>query len=132
MATLTVTSLFAGILALIYVVLSVRIIQLRWRHRVGIGTNKVEELQRAVPAHGNFIEYVPLMLLMLALIEFSGVGSAWIYGLGGALTIARIAHAAGLSSNAGVSWPRTVGVLGTFSVLLLQAGILIGIFVGQL
>ena len=89
---------------MIYVELSVRFIQLRWRHRVGIGTNKVEELQRAVRAHGNFIEYVPLMLLMLALIEFSGVGSAWIYSLGGALTIARIAHAAGLSSNAGVSW----------------------------
>ncbi|MEC7644180.1 MAPEG family protein [Idiomarina sp.] len=132
MATLTITSLFAGILALIYVVLSVRIIQLRWRHRVGIGTNKVEELQRAVRAHGNFIEYVPLMLLMLALIEFNGVGSTWIYALGSALTIARIAHAVGLSSNAGVSWPRSVGVLGTFSVLLLQAGILIGIFVGQL
>ncbi|PYE32040.1 hypothetical protein DFP83_10749 [Idiomarina fontislapidosi] len=131
MASLTITSLYAGILALIYIVLSVRIIQLRWRHRVGIGTNKVEELQRAVRAHGNFIEYVPLMLLMFALIEFNGVGSTWVYALGGVLTVARIAHALGLSSSAGVSLPRTIGVAGTFGVLLLQAGILIGIFVGQ-
>lgn len=127
--TLTYTGLYAALLTLLYIVLAVRIIRLRWKYRVGIGTGEADELKAAVRVHGNFIEYVPLALILLAIIEFSGVALVWIHVIGIALLIARIAHAVGLTLTVGVSLPRSIGVLGTFSVLLLEAGILVGGFI---
>lgn len=125
-----ITMLFAGLLTLLYFVLSVNIIRLRWRDRVGIGTGESKDLEVAVRIHGNFAEYVPLSLILLLLMEWHGAASGLLYALGGILFVARICHALGLTMSIGPSWARTVGVLGTFSVLLMQAGYLIGAFIG--
>ncbi|RUO35350.1 MAPEG family protein [Aliidiomarina sanyensis] len=128
---LPVTSLFAALLTLLLLVLSVRIIRLRWRHRVGIGTGKSEELEVAVRIHGNFIEYVPLALVLLALIEFTGAHPMLMYGLGGLLFVARINHAIGLTRSVGPTIYRTIGVLGTFTMLLISAAYLLGYVLGS-
>lgn len=127
---LPISMLYAGLLTLLYFALSVNIIRLRWRDRVGLGTGDSQDLKVAVRIHGNFAEYVPLSLLLLVLMELQGTSVGLLYGLGAALFVARICHALGLTMSVGPSWARTVGVLGTFSVLLLQAGYLIGAFVG--
>ena len=127
---LQISLLYAGILALLYFVLSVLVIRLRWRDRVGIGTADSQDLQVATRVHANFAEYVPLLLLMLVLMELSGASAMLLHGLGSLLFIARVGHAIGLNKSVGPSWPRTVGVLGTFSVLLVQAGYLIGYVIG--
>lgn len=127
---LPITMLFAGLLTLLYFVLSVNIIRLRWRDRVGIGTGDSQDLKVAVRIHGNFAEYVPLSLVLFVLMEWHGAASTLLYVLGGVLFVARICHALGLTMSVGPSWARTVGVLGTFSVLLMQAGYLIGAFIG--
>src|SRR5690606_24988396 len=108
---------------------SIRIIRLRWRDRVGLGTGDSQDLKVAVRIHGNFIEYVPLALLMLVLMEMIGASATWLHGLGALLLIARVCHAIGLTKSVGVSWPRTVGVLGTFSMLIFSAGYLLGNFI---
>ena len=130
--SLTYTGLYAALLTLLYIILAVRIIRLRWKYRVGIGSGEAEELKVAVRVHGNFIEYVPLALILLGIIEFSGVAVVWVHVIGIALLIARIAHAIGLTLSVGVSLPRSIGVLGTFAVLLLAAGILLGRFIATL
>lgn len=129
---LTYTGLYAALLTLLYIILAIRIIRLRWKYRVGIGSGEAEELKAAVRVHGNFIEYVPLALILLGLIEFSGVALIWVHVIGLGLLIARIAHAIGLTRSVGVSLPRTIGVLGTFAILLLAAGILIGRYIGTI
>lgn len=118
---LPITSLFAGLLTLLLLVLSFRIIRLRWRDKVGIGTGESLDLKVAVRIHGNFIEYVPLALILLALLEWQGVSAQWLYALGGLLFVARVNHAIGLTKTAGVSIYRTIGVLGTFLMLLIAA-----------
>lgn len=126
------TMLYAGLLTLLYFVLSVRIIRLRWRDKVGLGTGESADLKAAVRIHGNFSEYVPLCLLLLFFIEASG-GPLWlVHALGAALFIARISHAIGLTKSAGTSPPRAIGVLLTFVVLLTQAGYMVGFSVGRL
>ncbi|MCK7460454.1 MAPEG family protein [Idiomarina aminovorans] len=127
---LTITGLYAGVLTLIYLVLAVQIIRLRWKHRVGIGTGEAEELNIAVRIHGNFIEYVPLALILFATMEVQNASVGLLHGVGIALIIARLCHAVGLTRSAGVSLPRTIGVLTTFAVLLLSAGFGIGQFIG--
>ncbi|CUS48571.1 MAG: putative relative of glutathione S-transferase, MAPEG superfamily [Idiomarinaceae bacterium HL-53] len=128
---LPITSLFAALLTLLLIVLSVRIIRQRWINRVGIGTGESKALEIAVRIHGNFVEYVPMSLILLALMELGGASPQLLYALGGLLFVARVCHAIGLTKSVGTSVYRTIGVMGTFAVLLLQSGYLIGYILGQ-
>lgn len=120
----SVVLLYAGLHALLLIVLSWNVVRLRQRHEVGIGTGSVQALERAVRVQGNFCEYVPLALLLLALIEFGSNVPVWIlHALGLALLAGRVAHAAGLTRSAGASRARVVGTLLTWIVLVLGAGV---------
>lgn len=91
----TNTALYASLLAILYVVLSYRVAQRRMRFQVGLGTGQNTELERAVRIHGNFAEYVPLALLLLAFFEAGG-GAVWaVHAAGAGLLIARVLHAMG-------------------------------------
>ena len=48
---------------------------------------------------GNFIEYVPMALILLGLIEWMGSKPWIVYALGIALVLARVIHAWGLYSS---------------------------------
>jgi uncharacterized membrane protein YecN with MAPEG domain len=51
---------------------------------------------RTIRAHGNAVEWVPLGLLLLLVIELSGAGTRFTLHLaGGTLLLGRILHAAG-------------------------------------
>ena len=127
---LPITSLFAGLLALLLLVLTFRIIALRWQEKVGIGVGESKPLEVAVRVHGNFTEFVPLGLILLALMELAGASAVFLYACGGVLFVARISHAFGLTRSIGTSSFRAFGVLGTVAVLLFQAAYLIGFFIG--
>ncbi|WP_113906486.1 MAPEG family protein [Aliidiomarina celeris] len=127
---LPVTSLYAALLTLLLLVLSIRIIRIRWQERVGLGIGESKALEVAVRVHGNFVEYVPLALILLALMELANAGAGLLYGLGGLLFVARVCHAIGLTRSIGTSLYRTIGVLGTFAVLIVQAAYLLGFVLG--
>ncbi len=115
-----ITGLYAGILAIISILLSARVVQLRVKTGVGIGAKGQPELNRALRAHGNFSEYVPLAVILLALLETmtDADQSMRIHGLGATLVAARILHAFGLSRRVGMSLPRGTGYLFTLLVTL--------------
>ena len=120
-----ITGLYAALSALILVGLSLRVVGLRRRHRVGIGDGGHNDLAQSVRAQGNFIEYVPLALILLMALEASG-GSAWlIHLLGIALVVGRLAHAAGLTRSRGTSFGRAFGASLTFLILLVGAVLLL-------
>lgn len=115
--SLTITPIYLGLSALLLVLLSFRVIQLRRRFQVGIGDGGHRELSRAIRAHANCAEYLPLLILVIAGVELSGA-PGWVVHLFGAATlIARGSHAVGISASAGSSLPRMIGMLLTFSVL---------------
>ena len=116
-----ITLLVASLHALLYVALSLRVVLLRKGRGVGIGTGGDAELARAVRVHGNFAEYVPLALLLLALLELAGTpsGLLWAFGLG--LLLARVLHALGLARASGYSVGRFGGTLLTFLLLAAMA-----------
>ena len=64
-------------------------------------------------AHGNFIESVPIALILLFLFEHSGADHIYIHTFGILLVMSRIAHAYGLSKTAGRSIGRFYGAIGT-------------------
>lgn len=110
---------YAGALALLLVALSLRVVRLRWKHRVGIGTGNVAELECAIRAQANFAEYVPLALIVIALLEASGLTAWAVHAFGLALLVGRLLHALGLSGSSGPSRARQVGTLLTWLVLLI-------------
>ena len=116
-----VTPLYAALLAVWFIVLSLRVIRLRGSARVSLGDGGDAMLQRAIRAHANFAEYVPLALLMLLVLELSRFSIYWIHALGIVLVIARLLHGYALAFTAQFRFGRTVGFALTFAVLLIEA-----------
>ena len=79
-------------------------------------------LQRKVRAFGNFVEYVPLALLLILMLESNGAPVYLLWFLGVALTLARFAHAWGVIRTYGPSPWRATGFFLTWIVYLLGAG----------
>lgn len=113
-----VTLLVAGLHGLLLLMLAWRIVAVRRGRRIGLGDGGDAVLLRRIRVHANFIEYVPVALLLLALLELGGVGRLWVALLGGVLFVARVLHAIGLSRSAGVSFGRFWGTLLTWCVIL--------------
>lgn len=127
--SLTVTALYASLLALIFLYLSFRVIGLRRSLKVGLGDGGEDLLVKATRIHANFSEYIPLALILLACYEVSSAGSLWVHVFGATLVVGRILHAIGLTKSVGISSPRIVGMSLTFLVLFILAILNIGAFV---
>lgn len=115
-----ITALYASLLTLMYLGLAVRVSRLRRAHRIGVGNGEFPELALAVRVHGNFIEHVPLAVLLLLILELNGTAAAWLHAFGVLLLVGRMLHAVGLGKSAGVSFGRFTGTVLTW--LLLAAG----------
>lgn len=115
-----VSSLYISLSVLLLVVLSLRVIQLRYRYRVEIGDGGHSELARAIRVQANFVEYVPLALLVILLADLVGHAKWTVHVLGIALLVGRVAHALGFASAEGPNFGRTLGM--TLTVLVLIAG----------
>ncbi len=113
-----VTILYAGILGLIYIALSVYTIAGRFKYNQNIGDGGHESMAKRVRVHGNFIEYVPLALILMMLAEFEGASEDMLHGLGGALVFARLIHPIGLMRKKGPSLCRSGGMIITFGVII--------------
>jgi hypothetical protein len=116
-----ITALYAGLATLLLLALSVYVIRLRWRYLVGLGDGGQPVLARAIRVHGNFIEYTPIGLILLFLIERAAFAGWIVHALGLALVIGRVAHAWGLARDDGPSIGRALGVTLTFGMLLIGA-----------
>jgi uncharacterized protein len=116
-----ITLLFASLHVILMLLLAARVVAHRRRHKIGIGDGGDHRLLRKVRAHGNFIEYVPMALLMLGLLELSGLPAPWLWAFGSSLLIARLLHAFGLSRKSGYSPGRMFGTLLTWIVLVAMA-----------
>ena len=107
--------------ALLFVLLSLRVIQLRLSRKVGIGDGGDRDLKRAIRVHGNWVEWVPLSLLLLLVADLRGTPETWIAGLGGTLLVARLGHVLGLTRSVGLSLGRSGGIVLNVSVILAAA-----------
>jgi len=127
------TTLYAGLLALMFIWLSVQVIKGRRGAGVAIGDQNILDLQRRVRAQGNFAEYAPFFVVMAALAESNGLPPYAIHGLGVAFIAGRAMHAFSLLSAesytngklAGNPVWRIRGMICTFSVIGILAGALL-------
>ena len=123
---LPVTALYAALLALLFLVLSLLVIRQRYRSRIALGGGE-RLLERAIRAQGNCAEYLPPVLLLLGLLEGLGAASAVLHGLGACFLAGRILHAVGISREPEVLYWRSTGMALTFGVLGIAAALLLGL-----
>ena len=116
-----ITPLFAALFGLMYVVLSVRVVKIRFAERISLGSADHKELERAVRTHGNFIEYVPLSLLLFWFLESVTFNSELVFYLASVLLVSRIAHVLGMNNPKKWLILRQFGVIGTFATLLVSS-----------
>ena len=55
-----------------------------------------EQLRSAIRAHANFAEYVPITVLMIAMLEMAGMPAGQVHWLMGVLLLSRLIHPLGL------------------------------------
>lgn len=119
------TQVYAALLAIFFVALSVRVIMLRRKLHVSLGAGGNTTLERAIRVHGNFAEYVPLALLLIFIVENNAAPAWLLHGLGLCLITGRTSHALGVSQDKEDTRFRIVGMALTFTTLLISAAYLL-------
>ena len=119
------TLLYAGLSGFWALVLTLRVGLARQREGVLIGYGESEEVLRVVRAHGNNMEYVPLLLLLLALAELSGAPIVLVHAVGVGIVFGRVAHGMGLWRSTGRTLGRLSGALTTLACLITMSGYLL-------
>ena len=115
-----ITALYAGVLAILIVVLASRVVRVRQTTAIGLGDGSNEVLLRRIRIHGNAVENIPIGLLVMLTLEINGASAILLHGLGLSLTLGRLAHAQGLSGSPGASAGRVAGT--TLSWLSIVVG----------
>jgi uncharacterized protein len=126
-----ITAFYAGLLALIAIVLGALIGPLRLRTGISILHGDNMELATRIRRHGNFTESVPFALILLAFLELNGCSPGLLHGLGIALVVSRIAHPIGLKPDNVRNPLRGIGAGGTTLVTLIAGVMLIWGFVSR-
>ena len=126
---MAVTTLYAYILAIIYIALAFAVIRNRYRLKVSLGDGGYSELNRVIRGHGNFSEYVPMGLLLMAIAEVGKADATFIHVIGATLLCGRLLHGYALTLTDGNMLARRTGMILTFASIAIGAGtcLLIGL-----
>ena len=123
---LTVTPLYAALVALLFLALSARVILYRRANMISLGDTGDKALLKRMRAQANCGEYAPIALLLLLLTEMNGAPAVALHLLGAALVLGRVFHAVGFSSTPQKMILRQLGMVLTLAMILLTALGLIG------
>ena len=120
-----ITGLYVGVLGILFIALCYGVILKRLKFKIGLGHGDNHELHKAIRVQGNFVEYVPISLLIIALCDFSNIPAMIVHALGITLVLGRLLHAYGLNKTSQASKARVIGTLMTHAVIVIGSLILI-------
>lgn len=128
---LNITFLYAGILGIILVLLSLKVISIRLKEQVTLLDGNKKDLQYAIRAQGNFTEYTPMFLILFTLLSLASYPKFLLHILGIAFISGRLLHAYSLlhyEHKTGEVNLRVAGTITTFLVLIIQSIVCIRLF----
>ena len=97
----SITAGYLAALALLYAALAIYVVRLRGKNRAGFGDAGNPQLRSAIRAHAHFAEYVPIIALMVAMLEMSGLPIYRVHFLMAALLVSRLLHPLGMHAEPG-------------------------------
>ncbi len=116
-----ITAFYAALMAALFIYLSVRVIGWRRDRRVEFGHGEDFELLRRMRVHANFAEYVPFVLVLMALAESMQPPDLLLHAAGVVLVVGRVIHAYGVSQSPPIMRYRVYGMWLTFASMTLAA-----------
>ena len=112
---------YAGALGLFAIILALLTVRQRFKTEISLGTGDSEELLAAQRAHGNFIEYALIFLVLSFALEIIGeVPDLAIIIFGDIFLLARISHAYTLLGGGSIIF-RQMGIMFSWLVILTQS-----------
>ena len=123
---LAITPLYAALVTLLFLALSARVVRYRRANLISLGDKGDKEMLKRIRAQANCAEYAPIGILLLLLCELQGAPAFALHLLGLALLGGRVLHAVGFSATPQKMPLRFVGMVLTFTMLVLSALGLLG------
>ena len=128
---LPISALYAAGLALVGLGLMQHVGRHRLRVGVSLGDGGDPGLLAAMRCQANYIEQVPMALILIVLVEANGAAAWWVHMLGAILLVSRIIHPFGLDAEDMSKKARLIGAVGSLAVTVLAAGTLVwGVIAG--
>ena len=112
--------LYIGLNLILTLVLAILVVRQRAKHEISLGTGGNEDLERAMRAHGNNVEYVAIALPGLIALALLGASTMLIHVAGLLVTLGRVGHAIGITNE--VTIFRQIGTLATWTGVLALGG----------
>ena len=116
-----ITGFYAGLLAIVFLVLSARVIAYRIHAKISLGEGEDKNMRRRIRAQANFVEYAPFGVLLLLLMELQNASPLLLHLCGVMLLAGRILHGIALSGTSQWMLGRRVGMILTLTTLALAA-----------
>lgn len=115
---LAITPIYAALIAILYVALSVKVILQRRSDRISVGDGGSKLMIKAIRTHSNCAEYAPISLLLIAMVELQGAAGILVHLLGLMLLAGRLLHAYGFGRTPQIVILRQAGMSLTFLAIL--------------
>ena len=121
-----ITLLYTSLLTILAIFLAIKVGMNRVETKTMTGEGESSKLLQSIRAHGNLVEYAPLALILLALLEMQNVSESMLHLFGALFFLVRISHAYGVTISRESTPYRLVGALGTWLIMLIMS--LLGIY----
>ena len=109
----SITALYAGLLGLMSVVIGFAVGRYRGPDGVSIGDGGRPEILVGMRRHANFVEWTPMAVILIGLLEMNRVDDTTLHAMGAVLVVARAAHAFGMQADGSNQIFRAIGAIGT-------------------
>jgi uncharacterized membrane protein YecN with MAPEG domain len=114
-----ISALYAALNALVVLALALLVVRQRAKTGISIGEGPTDgPLHRAIRAHANAVEYVPIILVLLVVLDLADANVILLHAVGGGLLLGRLLHGFGLSRSGGISIGRSIGTILTWLALV--------------
>jgi len=125
-----ITPIYAVPMALLMFLLWLNVVKRRGVADVSIGHGDDKPLHVKIRQHGNFIEFAPMVLLMMLLAELRDGNATTLHVAGGFLVLSRTLHPFGLHYDRAMHVARIVGNTGSLIALFAAAGAIVATYLG--
>ncbi len=123
-------ALWAGLHLILLLILSLLVTRQRQKHHVTTGDGGIDELQRAIRAQGNAVEYIPAGIAGLGVLALAGATPLVVHIAGAILFVGRVIHAFSLSASLDATLPRAIGATITWVAYIIMGVALLVFAVG--
>ena len=115
---ISISLALAAVFGLLHVIFTLRVGNYRFKSRISLGDGGDPEMRNRVRAHGNFIENVPIAVLLILLNDLDGAQDTTLILMGSILLISRLTHYLTIATRRLPVILRPLSMIGTLGTIL--------------